>query len=155
MLVTNLFDNSLTGPPVRFLVPQSLAHRGGLQANQGTLAGRTGAVCCAVERDFYASVVRHNCAAVIAMAVRPERNSLEPPADAKGWRNRINRTLVLKSLRHFLPRVLLALDTHSLLLHLIERLRAPSAIERTRPDRRAPRNKGVRIAGFHFAYKVA
>ncbi|TVT71415.1 MAG: hypothetical protein FHP92_16930 [Denitromonas halophila] len=81
---------------------------------------------------------------------------MEPPApDAKGWRNRINRTLALKSLRHFLPRLLLSLDPHSLLQHLIERLRAPSTIERTRPDRRAPRNKGVRIAGFHFTYKAA
>jgi hypothetical protein len=40
-----------------------------------------------VQQDFYASIVRANCAAVIALAVRPEEARLEPPAvDAKGWR---------------------------------------------------------------------
>jgi hypothetical protein len=47
------------------------------------------------------------------------------------------------------------MDLSKVLERLIERLRAPHAIERTRPDRTAPRRKGVRIAGFHPAYKAA
>lgn len=109
-----------------------------------------------VEQDFYASLVRANCAAVLALAARPEEARLQEPAvDAKGWRVKLNRTLTLKSLRHYLPRLLLALDLNLALDRLIERLRAPTAVERTRPDRKAPRKKGVRIAGFHPAYKAA
>jgi hypothetical protein len=61
----------------------------------------------------------------------------------------------MKRLRHFLPRLLLNLNLNNVLDCLIERLRAPFAIERTRPERTHPREKGVRIAGFHMAYKAA
>ncbi|GHU14463.1 hypothetical protein FACS189441_4150 [Betaproteobacteria bacterium] len=54
----------------------------------------------------------------------------------------------MKSLRHYLPRLLLDLNLSEILHRLIKRLRAPSAIERTRPERTAPRKKGVRIAGI-------
>lgn len=109
-----------------------------------------------VEQDIYAALVRANCAAVLALAVRPEEAGLQaPPPNAKGWRVKLNRTLVLKSLRHHLSRLLLALDFGHVLDRLIERLRAPSALERTRPQRSAKRKKGVRIAGFHPAYKPA
>jgi hypothetical protein len=109
-----------------------------------------------VEQDFHAALVRANCAAVLALAVRPEEAGLQaPPPNTKGWRIKLNRTLVLKSLRHYLPRLLLALDFCTVLDRLIERLRAPSALERTRPERSAKRKKGVRIAGFHPAYKAA
>ena len=109
-----------------------------------------------VEQDFYATIVRANCAAVLALAARPEEACLQAPAvDAKGWRVKLNRTLTLKRLRHYLPRLLLALDLNKVLDRLIERLRAPTAVERTRPDRKAPRKKGVRIAEFHPAYKAA
>jgi hypothetical protein len=109
-----------------------------------------------VEQDFYASLVRANCAAVLALAARPEDAGLQPPAlDAKGWRVKLNRTLTLNSLRHFLPRLLLAMDLDTVLDRLLHRLRAPTAVERTRPDRSAPRNMGVRIAEFHTAYKAA
>jgi len=158
MLVTNVFDTAITGTRFASLYRSRWRIEEAFKRIKARLQVEnwSGVLPHTVEQDFYASLVRHNCAAVMAMAARPEENGLEPPApDAKGWRNRINRTLVLKSLRHFLPRLLLALDPHSLLQHLIERLRAPSANERTRPDRRAQRTKGVRIAGFHFAYKAA
>ncbi|GHU23937.1 hypothetical protein FACS189488_07530 [Betaproteobacteria bacterium] len=110
----------------------------------------------AVEQDFYATLTRANCAAALALAVRPEEACIHmPEADKKGWRHRLNRTLVMKSLRHYLPRLLLDLNLSEILHRLIERLRAPSAIERTRPGRTAPRKKGVRIAGYHSAYKGA
>jgi hypothetical protein len=63
--------------------------------------------------------------------------------------------LTLKSLRHFLPRLLLDMNPKEILHALLARLRAPTAAERTRPNRVAPRPKGVRIAGFHPAYKAA
>jgi hypothetical protein len=63
-----------------------------------------------VEQDFYATLVRANCAAVLALAVRAEEACLHAPEpDAKGWRHRLNRTLTMKRLRHFLPRLLLNL----------------------------------------------
>lgn len=110
-----------------------------------------------VKQDFFASLVRANCAAVLALAARPQENALAPESsiDASGWRVRLNRTLALKSLRHYLPRLLLDMNLKELLLTLIARLRAPTAVERTRPNRTAPRMKGVRIAGFHPAYKAA
>lgn len=110
-----------------------------------------------VEQDFYASVARANCAAVLAWAARPQDAALDPEAglDDRGWRQRLNRTLTLKSLRHYLPRLLLAMDLSTLIERLLERLRSPSAIERTRPNRSEPRRKGVRIADHHCAYKAA
>lgn len=75
--------------------------------------------------------------------------------DALGWRVGLNRTLALKSLRHYLPRLLLALDLAGLPDCLVERLCSPTAVERTRPERTVPRRKGVRIAYLHYAYKAA
>ena len=109
-----------------------------------------------VRQDFYASLVRANCAAVIALAARPEEARLgHPPTNAKGWRLKLNRTLTLKSLKHFLSRLLLGIDWNEALEHLIARLRGPNATERTRPDRHAPRKAGVKLAGFHPGYKAA
>lgn len=109
-----------------------------------------------VEQDFYAALVRANCAAVLALAARPEEGTLSVPApDAKGWRVQLNRTLVLKSLRHHLARLLLAFDVEAIFTRLVDRLRAPGALERTRPERTAPRKKKVRLAEFHWAYKAA
>jgi len=109
-----------------------------------------------VEQDFYATLVRANCAAALALAARPEEASLSLPApNETGWRVQINRTLVLKSLRHHVVRLLLLIDFDAILSKLITRLRSPSALERTRPDRTAKRTKKARLAGFHFAYKAA
>ena len=109
-----------------------------------------------VEQDFYATLLRANSAAVLAYEARPA-NALDADAglDDAGWRQRLNRTLTLKSLRHYLPRLLLDLGVVEVLDKLLARLRSPGAIERTRPDRSAPRPKGVRIADFHVAYKAA
>ena len=71
------------------------------------------------------------------------------------WGQLQNRSRVIKSLRHFLPRILLGITIDSVIDRLLERLRAPGAIERTRPDRHAARRSGVRIADFHPAYKAA
>jgi hypothetical protein len=60
-----------------------------------------------VEQDFYTTLIRANCTAVFARAVRPEEARIHAPEpDAKGWRHTLNRTLTMKSLRHFLPRLL-------------------------------------------------
>ncbi len=101
--------------------------------------------------------MRANCAAVIACEVRPDEACVDPERglDPRGWRQRLNRTRVIKSLRHFLPRILLGIDCDAVIERLLARLRSPGAIERTRPDRHAPRRRGVRIADFHWAYKAA
>lgn len=111
-----------------------------------------------VEQDFYASLVRANCAAALALEADPGHACLYPPApDDKGWRRALNCTLAIKSLRHALPRLLLNIDFEDLLVRLIARLRRPGAKELTRADRQAPRPRHdrVRLAGFHFAYKNA
>jgi hypothetical protein len=100
--------------------------------------------------------VRTNCAAVLALAAHPEEGRLGAPApNSAGWRVQLNRTLVLKSLRHSIARLLLNLDFDAVFARLVERLSSPSALERTRPDRTAPRKKKVRLAEFHPAYKAA
>ena len=111
-----------------------------------------------VEQDFYASLVRANCAAALALEADPAHACLYPPEpDEKGWRRSINCTLVIKSLRHVLPRLLLNIDVQDLLARLLARLRKPGAKELTRANRQAPRPRHdrVRLAGFHFAYKSA
>ncbi|HMW57561.1 MAG TPA: transposase [Accumulibacter sp.] len=108
-----------------------------------------------VEQDFCATLVRSNCAAALALAACPEAASLgTPPVNARGWRVKLNRTLALKSLRHYLPR-LLALNPAATLERLMQRLRASHALERTRPGRSSPRKERVRLAEFHVVYKAA
>ena len=111
-----------------------------------------------VEQDFYASLVHANCAAALALEADPGHACLYPPTpDGKGWRRALNCTLVLKSLRHALPRLLLNIDVQDLIARLLARLRKPGAKEITRANRQAPRpqHDRVRFAGFHFAYKSA
>lgn len=109
-----------------------------------------------VEQDFYATLVRANCAAVLALAARPQDATLGAPMpNPAGWRVQLNRTLVVKSLRHHLARLLLNFKFDDVFARLLERLRAPAALERTRPERSAPRKKKVRLAEFHMAYKAA
>ena len=98
-----------------------------------------------------------NRATTILTCSGPEEACVDPDhgLDRRGWRQRLNRTQVIKSLRHFLPRILLGIALESVIDRLLERLRAPGAIERTRPDRHAARRSGVRIADFHPAYKAA
>jgi hypothetical protein len=109
-----------------------------------------------VEQDFYAAIVRVNCAAVLALHADPSHACLLPAEpDSKGWRKALNCTLVIKSLRHMLPRLVLSMDIEGVIERIIARLRSPASKERTRPNRSAPRDAGVRLAGFHFAYKAA
>ncbi|MBS0318874.1 MAG: IS4 family transposase, partial [Proteobacteria bacterium] len=158
LVATNLFDHDITPADFAALYRNRWRIEEAFKLIKARLQVEnwSGILPHSVEQDFYAALVRANCAAVLALAARPEEAYLEAPAlDAKGWRRKLNRTLTLKSLRHYLPRLLLALDLSKVLDRLIERLRAPHAIERTRPDRSAPRKNGVRIAGFHPAYKAA
>jgi len=81
-----------------------------------------------VEQDFYATLVRANCAAALALAARPEEASLSLPApNETGWRVQLNRTLVLKSLRRHLVRLLLPIDFDAILSKLVTWLRARNA----------------------------
>ena len=159
VMVTNVFDQSLPRKACAEL------YRGRWKIEEAfklikarlQLENWSGILPHTVEQDFFANLLRANCAAVLALVARPEDAavSADTPLDAQGWRQRINRTLTLKSLRHYLPRLLLGFDMVRVLDLLVERLRSPTAIERTRPLRSAPRPKGVRIADFHFAYKAA
>lgn len=159
VMVTNLFDETLTPETFADLYRTRWRIEEAFKLIKARLQVEnwSGLLPHTVEQDFYASLLRANCAAVLALAARPDDAviSADTPLDAHGWRQRLNRTLALKSLRHYLPRLLLAIDLVRVLELLVERLRSPTAIERTRPLRNAPRRKGVRIADFHFAYKAA
>lgn len=159
LLVTNLFDAGLEAADFAALYRSRWRIEEAFKLIKARLQVEnwSGILPHTVEQDFYASLLRANCAAVLALAARPEDAcvSLDTVLNATGWRVRLNRTFALKSLRHYLPRILLALDLTHILARLIERLRSPSAVERTRPHRSSPRRKGVRIAGFHCAYKAA
>ncbi|NMG14725.1 Transposase, IS4-like [Aromatoleum bremense] len=159
VLVTNLFDEALSAEAFADLYRARWRIEEAFKLIKARLQVEnwSGILPHTVTQDFYASLLRANCAAVLALAARPEDAAVSANTglDAKGWRVRLNRTLALKSLRHYLPRLLLALDLAAVLDRLVERLRSPTAVERTRPDRSAPRRKGVRIADFHYAYKTA
>lgn len=159
VMVTNLFDETLDPDAFADLYRTRWRIEEAFKLVKARLQVEnwSGLLPHTVEQDFYASVLRTNCAAVLALEARPDDAvvSAEIELDARGWRQRLNRTFALKSLRHYLPRLLLAIDLVPVLDLLVERLRSPNAIERTRPLRTAPRHKGVRIADFHFAYKAA
>ena len=159
VLVTNLFDPTLTPEAFADLYRARWRIEEAVKLIKARLQVENWSAVLphTVEQDFYASLLRANCAAALVMAARPDDAAVAANAglDARGWRQRLNRTLALKCLRHYLPRLLLALDPQAVIDRLIKRLRSPAAVERTRPDRRAPRCKRVRITDFHFAYKAA
>ncbi len=110
-----------------------------------------------VLQDFFATLVRLNCAAALTAELLPESPSALaiPNENPAGWRIKPNATLLLKALRHHLPRLLLDIDRAGTIEKLIRRLTSSTNYEQTRPNRKAPRAEGVRIAGFHTAYKAA
>jgi hypothetical protein len=111
----------------------------------------TGVLPHTVEQDFFASLIRINSAATLAAEVSSSENS---PSATPSQRH-LNITLVIKTLRHYLPRLLLGLQRCAMISKLIERLSSPTAFERSSPNWSPRREKGVRIAGFHPAYKAA
>lgn len=160
VLVTNVFDPEIT--PADF----AALYRGRWRIEESfklikarlQVENWSGVLPHTVEQDFYASLVRANCAAALALEADPNHAGLHPNApDSKGWRRSLNCTRVIKSLRHALPRLLLNIDVEGLIAQLLARLRKPGAKELTRADRQAPRPRHdrVRLAGFHFAYKSA
>lgn len=112
-----------------------------------------------VQQDFYAALIRANCAAIIALEARPDLNRSDADGEQPSTvqRIRLNQTYALKSLRHYLPKLLLGLDAAQVLAMLIKRLRSVMAVERTKSGRQAerPAKDKVRVAGFNTAYKAA
>ena len=109
MLVTNVLDETLSPEDFCRALPRTLAHRETFKLIKARLQVENFSVLPhTVEQDFYATLVRSNCAAALALAARPElpasaRRPSTPAAGAK-----LNRTLALKSLRRYLPQLLLA-----------------------------------------------
>lgn len=153
-LVTNLTDPAMT--PAMFVQ----LYRGRWQIEEAfklikarmQVENWSGLLPHTVYQDFYATLVRANCAAILALEAQ---ETAPAPKATTGWQTLLNRTLAVKSLRHYLPRLLLGLDVADCLRRLQERLRSSGAFERTRPERRALRLDKVRLAGFHLAYKAA
>ena len=160
VLITNVMDRALT--PADF----AALYRGRWRIEECfklikarlQVENWSGVLPHTVEQDFYASFVRANCAAALALDADPQHACLYPSEpDSKGWRRALNCTRVIKCLRHALPRLLLNIDLEALIAQLLARLRKPGAQELTRANRQAPRPRHdrVRLAGFHYAYKSA
>lgn len=160
VLITNVFDTHVTAQDFAAL------YRGRWRIEECfklikarlQVENWSGVLPHTVEQDFYASLVRANCAAALALEADPAHACLLPPEpNEKKWRRALNCTLVIKSLRHALPQLLLNIDLEGLIDKLLARLRTSASQELTRANRQAPRPRHdrVRLAGFHFAYKSA
>lgn len=116
----------------------------------------SGCLPVTVEQDFHATLVRANCAACLRLAALPA-GLPEAVNDAlsSGWRRRQNMAYSVSCLQGFLPRLLLLPDRSGLLERLIARLSGAGGHVITRSGRSAKRVIGVRIQGFHSAYKAA
>jgi hypothetical protein len=160
VLVTNIMDQAIRPSDFAELYRRRWRIEEGFKTMKARLQVENWSGCLphTVLQDFYATLTHANCAAIVALDARPDLIAADtvPEPDAKGWRYRLNRTLVNKSLRHKLPHLLLLDEITSLLDRILMRLRAPDAVERTKPGRSCPRKTDVvKVAGFHGGYAAA
>lgn len=134
VMVTNLVDDSLR--PADFA--ELYRRRWRIEEASKLIKARlqvenwTGVLPHTVEQDFFASLLRINSAAVLASDVAPSDHCISP--NAQSHPPRLNATLTLKALRHYLPRLLLGLQRCATLTRLIERLSSPAAFELSRTN---------------------
>lgn len=109
------------------------------------------------EQDFYTTLIRANCAACLRLTAKPLPVTLDAANEPlpHGWRQKLNQTYSVSCLRDYLPRLILFAPCLNQLKILILRLLKPAGYVMTKPDRVAKRTIGVRIQGFHPAYKPA
>jgi hypothetical protein len=159
VLVTNVLSQTLT--PADF--SQLYRHRWRIEEAFKHIKSRlqvenwSGILPLATEQDFYATLIRTNCAACLRLAARPLADTLEAANEplSNGWRNKLNRAYSVTSLNPHLSRLILFAPCQKVLKKLLLRLQAPSNYVMTKPNRVEKRVIGVRIHGFHSPYKVA
>jgi hypothetical protein len=159
VLVTNVLSKTLT--PADF--SQLYRHRWRIEEAFKHIKSRlqvenwSGILPLATEQDFYATLIRTNCAACLRLAARPLADTLEAANEpsSNGWRNKLNRAYSVTSLNPHLSRLILFTPCQKVLKTLLLRLQAPSNYVMTKPNRLEKRVIGVRIHGFHPPYKVA
>ncbi|GLR11616.1 hypothetical protein GCM10007907_04060 [Chitinimonas prasina] len=103
LLATNVFD-----PAIRPAAFSDLYHsRWRIEEGFKLIKARlqvenwTGIMPHTVRQDFFTALTHLNCAAILTLEVEPAVDGLASHrVDGKGWRVRLNATLVLKSLRH-------------------------------------------------------
>jgi hypothetical protein len=161
ILATNILDSQITPAAFADLYHSRWRIEEGFKLLKARLQVEnwSGVLPHTVLQDFFAALVRINCAAVLALEIKTSSSTGKPEGEESpsslGWRSALNATLVIKALRHYLPRLLLERDNAGVLTKLLVRLRSPGASEKTRANRKEDRPKGVRLAGFHPAYKAA
>ena len=136
MLVTNVLDETLSPEDFAALYRERWRIEEAFKLIKARLQVEnfSGVLPHTVEQDFYATLVRSNCAAALALAARPREASLgTPPVNARGWRVKLNRTLALNFAPLPAPTAA-GLHPAATLARLIQRLRKlPMRLERTRP----------------------
>ena len=156
VLVTSLLDQTI--PPESFA---ALYHwRWSIEEGFKHLKSRTevenwtGKSACTVYQDFYAKNLIAAITALLAFQSKPWAPQLSQfdQADEDGLRQRPNLTYALSRLKHALARMLLGVVRIGTGVRKITGLLAKTR-ERTRANRSYPRLKGVRLHGFHQAYK--
>lgn len=161
ILATNIMDSTITPAEFADLYHSRWRIEEGFKLLKARLQVEnwSGVLPHTVLQDFFATLVRINCAAVLALEIQESpatgQSEGEKHPSSSGWRSALNATLVIKALRHYLPRILLEMDCSDALKKLLVRLRSPGAHEKICPNRKNIRSKGVRLAGFHPAYKTA
>ena len=114
----------------------------------------TGRSVVTIQQDFYAKHFLASCAALLAFAASEPAGNLQESIklSPSGWRIKPNLTYTQSLLKHRLPQLLLAIGSISSCVKQIIEL-VSSSPEYTRPNRRYPRDLGVRIFDYHSAYK--
>lgn len=114
----------------------------------------TGKSACTVFQDLYAKSLIAALTALLAFQTKPMTLELSQfdQANEDGVRWRPNLTYALSRLKHALARMLLGRLPIGSGIRKITSLLAKTR-ERTRANRSYPRKKGVRLHGFHQAYK--
>jgi Transposase DDE domain len=159
VLITNILSQTLT--PADF--SQLYRHRWRIEEAFKHIKSRlqvenwSSILPLATEQDFYATLIRANCAACLRLAARPLADTLEAANEplSSGWRNKLNRAYSVTSLNAHLSRLILFAPCQKVIKKLLLRLQAPSNYVMTKPNRAEKRIIGVRIQGFHSPYKVA
>ena len=117
----------------------------------------TGILPYVVQQDFYASLLHANFASMLAVAAAPY--AMQPLGGAhiciQGWIVKLNQTLVIKILRHHLPKLLLGCAADNLTSQLIQRLQNSSCLERQREIRGSQPRRTRSPRTYFSSYKAA
>lgn len=156
VLVTSVLDASIPCEAFAALYPWRWRIEEGFKQLKSRLEVEnwSGIGAANVHQDFYAKHIIGAISALLGFQSKPLPTQLQhfDHADDTGLRHRPNLTYALSRLKHALARLLLGFQRIGTCVRQITDLLSKTQ-ELTRAGRSFPRPKGVRIQGFHPAYK--